>query len=123
VLGVFSGYQSALGVRNLSIFSSTAIIPSQHLNLCHQLISVGSYDSKIRLLTQGSAKEAFVLPSVHPRLLSPALIYTTDLYSSTTDKNITATIATENTITHGTTNSSENTIGATSSFAGCIMVE
>ena len=68
IVGQYEAYQSALGIRSFCFFRPTG----QRLTITTakssaQLMAIGSYDGKVRLLSIRSWQPAFVLPLVHPR--------------------------------------------------------
>jgi len=75
VLTSYEAYSSALGVRTLSFYrppmsGSTFGISSP----ATQLMAVGSYDGKVRLISMTSWTPALVLPLTHPRDMDAGVI-------------------------------------------------
>jgi len=78
VLANYEAYSSALGIRTLSFYrppisGATFGITSP----ATQLMAVGSYDGKIRLMSMTSWSPALLLPLAHPREMDAGVMSTT----------------------------------------------
>lgn len=73
----FEAYQNALGIRCLGIFRPPYMAAQENVDnviSTSNLIAIGSFDSKIRLMTMFTWQVALTLPLIHPRDMGVGLI-------------------------------------------------
>ncbi len=79
VVGNYEAYHNALGIKNLTFYSNYNSnndnnTESANSNISSNLMAVGSYDGKIRLITMQSSQVAFILPLTHPRDMDAGIV-------------------------------------------------